>query len=153
MNLSGLRQLGWVTKDKEYNYDFSADKITVTRYVPFGYSNLPLYFMYRRSSDKTQRKTFNPLPPQYAPQLRNYLKGMMSYLGSNGRQWYYPGGSYSSPEYQSLRPHLHFSSKLSIGSYPSYDHTKILNGQLISRFVYYGNKGDSVRRYMSDYLS
>ena len=84
MNLSGLRKLGWVTKDKEYNYDFSADKITVTRYVPFGYSNLPLYFMYRRSSDKTQRKTFNPLPPQYAPQLRNSLKGMMSYLVSTG---------------------------------------------------------------------
>ena len=151
MTRDGLRTLGWVLNNNEYDYDFAMDKITVTREVRFGYSNLPLAFMHKRSASKTGRATFKEIPKTYEAGLPKYLADMMSYIGSSGRQWYYPGGSYSSREYSILRRRLHCSSSFRPDKYSSYDGTKILGGELICRIVYHGNKGNSTPDYMSNY--
>lgn len=137
VNEDSLKMLGW-GNDKEiwttYDSNLNVSFISVKRRIESGYSNIPLIMMKVRTEDKVQREAFNSFDGRYeiSEKFSSWKDSFMSLCEKTGRQWYYPGGSFSSKSYQQLRAFLHFSSKETVvgamlGNRPNY------NDQLMCR--------------------
>lgn len=150
VNEDTLRTLGWYSNQDICDHESMSlpnpiqHYIHVWRHVESGYSNIPLTMMKNRTESKVSRKAFRdigqlyPIDGKFSP----WSGALLSLAESaTGRKWHYPGGSYSSPSYKSLRRFLHFSSTTSLGFTPSYCGTQI------SRYVYHGDDSNSERTY------
>lgn len=150
VNRDNLMKLGWCTeKDSCWLVPTPAVNpvfyhIHVSRMIESGYSNIPLTMMKNRSETKLGRQSFKDISQLY-PIDNKFSAWSGDLLGlaksASGREWYYPGGSYSSPSYRLLRNYLHFSSTESLGFTPSY-----YNKKQICRYIYHSD-GDSKRTY------
>lgn len=150
LNKDNLLKLGWYTEqDSCWLEHFPAinpifHRINVLRNIESGYSNIPLTMMKNRAVSKLGRQSFKdisqlcPIDNKFAAWSNDLLSLASS---ASGRNWYYPGGSYSSNSYKLLRNYLHFSSTESLGFTPSY-----YNGKQICRYVYHGD-GNSNRTF------
>lgn len=138
--------MGWIDNEKQYWERFDGSKLlaSVKRKVQCGYSNIPLEMMHTRSKQKTSREVFKDIPLRYKvdKKYKEWYSFLIDKVSESGRQWCYPGGSYTSESYQKLRKYLHFSSNNSIGLTPSFDKS------LLSRYLYHGEKGVATRYFV-----
>ena len=147
MGLDCFMKLGWIQDKSQYGEQFGVDstslEASIKRTVKCGYSNIPLTMMKKRTVLKTSRDAFREIPQDYSINelFSEWRDELLGYVSKSGRDWYYPGGSFSSDSYCRLRNYLHFSSKNSIGFTPSYK-----NGS-ICRYLYHGDENDSDQNY------
>ncbi len=126
--------------------------IKVKRRSYKGYSNISLQMMYDRSKNDTNRDVFRRIPKPEGFTVSENLKQLFGetmiseLISRSGRHFYYPGGKYNSKEYLRLREYLHFSAKKDLGHDMSKD-----DKDVVRRYVYYGNKDDNKRHFMSEY--
>lgn len=155
VNPQTMLDMGWVSSKSQCRQTYDETVMTVSRQVICGYSNIPLAMMRIRAGMKTDRRVFREIPLGYSIDTKRFGEWSKALLilakSAKGRSWYYPGGSYNSDSYVRLRQYLHFSSTnsaiMGIVFSPSYH-----NYQLC-RYVYRGNQGDNIRRFMDQYYS
>ena len=153
-----LQTLGWViAKDETFTNIVTGYIDCYRKKVQGGYSNIPLRMMIQRVKNKTSFEKFAELPKvrfDIPKKLEKIGASMLSIADSLiGRDWYYPGGDYSSPQYQALRHQfLHFSSTDALVSkHSSAVHGPSKKGNVICRIVYSGNPNNSKPNYLCDY--
>ena len=158
VDADSLQLLGWVNSKEETFTNIANGYIDCHRKKVFGgYSNIPLRMMAKRVKCKTSLDKFSTFPddrfdiPKKLTQLGETMLSLADSI--TGRDWFYPGGSYSSPQYKELRQsYLHFSASDALLS----KKTSVVNapskkGNVICRIVYRGNSGNSSSKYMCDY--
>lgn len=163
LNSDTLLSLGWINSKDNVTTDWVTGYITCFRLkVLGGYSNIPLRMMVKRTEKITGFEKFSNFPagrfdiPNLLTDLGIYMLKLAE--SKNGRYWYYPGGEYNSEPYKNLRRlFLHFSSTDTLVEVTDLEHTSLVHapskmGNVICRVLYSGNKGNSKRGYLCDYI-
>lgn len=118
-------------------------KLHISRVSKRGYSNTPLRVMKDYSTDKCPA-CLRKIPVFFKENER--VKRLIGVVPTNkGRHFIYPGGSFTSRDYNELREYLHISAKDSIGFEMS------LENNIVRRYLYRGENGDQTRHFVSFY--
>lgn len=158
ISVETLMKLGWVKSREETFTNLTPGFIDCRRKkVLGGYSNIPLRMMAKRTKTKTYLDKFGEFPvarfdiPKKLAQLGSTMLSLSDTATS--RDWFFPGGDYSSTQYRELRSSfLHFSATDTlISKQSSVVHGPSLKNNVICRIVYYGNSDSSQPHYMCDY--
>lgn len=156
-----LKKLGWYDESTcsacivKPNYIISSpfsvgfNYITFTRRVNGGYGNIPLSVMAEQAEGKkTGRTMFESIPHSYwvtnglLSEIYAELRTMVQY---GSRSYYFPNNE----KYRHLRrDYLHFSAKENVKD--ALVHGTSHNADIICRYVYHGDKGDSTRHFFTD---
>ena len=162
LSADALDALGWVDSKGETFTNYVTGSIDCKRKIVLGgYSNIPLRMMVKRVKDKTSFDKFSNFPGSrfdIPKRLSKIGQEMLTLANSaTGRNWYYPGGGYSSLQYRELRhTYLHFSSTDTLIDTNELKKTSIVHSpskkrNTICRIVYSGNPDSSTPKYMCDY--
>ena len=152
INVKTLEKLGWYSDKEEIDTSIFFSRMTITRKIEAGYSNIPLTMMKCRVEKSIgDRKIFRNVEEHYPIDNTKFNDWSADLLklaqNGKGRKWYYPGNSFTSDSYKKLRHYLHFSSSESfvdktLGNTPNY------YNQIMCRPIYHGD-GNFERDYMA----
>ncbi len=126
--------------------------VSVSRKSLGGYSNIPLAIMIERTKKDTDRTVFRSHEILFGIEAdvrtlfesgEHSIESLSEVKGA--RVFYYPGGRWDSPQYKALRKYLHFSAKWFEGN------DMYINGNLVERIFYYGDKGDDKMHTYQEY--